>query len=240
LFARSKDGDRRARDMLIERFLPLAGSLALRYQRSHEPLDDLLQVASLGLIKAIDESDAHDEIAFLAYAIPMISGEIRHYLHDHMWTVPVPDQLQELALRVEHSADELVDELRRQPTVAEIVAAVGASEEDVLEALQASGAYRTLSLDEPQAGADEDVVTLGESIGVDEHGFARVEDRATFVALLAIVTAREREVLRLRFEQDMAQAEIGAAIGISQMHVSRIIRRVLARLRHATRPARCD
>jgi RNA polymerase sigma-B factor len=244
LFARmAADGDPRAREALIERFLPLARSLALRYQPSHEPLDDLLQVASLGLIKAIDGFDAQREIAFPAYAIPMIFGELRHYLRDRTWAVRVPDQLQELVLRVEHAAHELADELRRQPTVAEIVAAVGANEEDVLEALQAGGAHRPLSLDEPVgAGADagESVVTLGESIGVDEHGFTRVEERATFAALLAIVTSREREVLRMRFEQDMAQADIAAVIGISQMHVSRIIRQALARLHHATSPAGCN
>ena len=234
LFARlAEDGDPRARDALIQRFLPLARSLALRYRRSQEPLDDLLQVASLGLIKAIDGFDAEREIAFASYAAPTILGEIKRYFRDRTWAVRVPSQLQELVLRVERTARDLADELRRQPTVGEIVAVVGASEEAVLEALQAGGAYRAVSLDEPRAGADENVVTLGESIGVNDHGFARVDGRETFAALLGIVTAREREVLRMRFEHDMAQAEIGAAIGISQMHVSRIIRRAIARLHHA-------
>jgi RNA polymerase sigma-B factor len=240
LFARlAADGDPRARDLLIHRFLPLARTLALRYQRPNEPLDDLLQVASLGLIKAIDGFDARRESAFAAYAVPTILGEIKRYFRDRTWAVRVPSHLQELALRVERAARDLGDELRREPTVAEIVAAVGASEDDVLEALQAGSAYRALSLDEPRGGTDENVVTLGDSIGVNEHGFTRVEERATVAALLGIVTSREREVLRMRFEQDMAQAEIGAAIGVSQIHVSRIIRQAIARLRLATSPARC-
>lgn len=242
LFARlATDGDPRAREVLVQRFLPLARSLALRYQRSHEPLDDLLQVASLGLIKAIDGFDVQREIAFSSYAIPTILGEIKRYFRDRTWAVRVPSQLQELVLRVERTGRDLADELRRQPTVGEIVAAVGASEDDVLEALQAGGAYRALSLDEPRAGAgaDENVVTLGDSIGVNDHEFTRVEDRATFAALLGIVSSREREVLRMRFEQDMAQADIGAVIGISQMHVSRIIRQAIARLRLATSQACC-
>ena len=240
LFARlAEDGDPRAREVLVQRFLPLARSLALRYQRSHEPFDDLLQVASLGLLKAIDGLDAQREIAFASYAVPTILGEIKRYFRDRTWAVRVPGQLQELVLRVDRTVRDLSDELRRQPTVGEIVAAVGASEDDVLEALQAGGAYRALSLDEPRGGTDENVVTLGDSIGVHDHGFAHVEGRATFTALLGIVSTREREVLRMRFEQDMAQAEIGAAIGISQMHVSRIIRQAIARLRLATSPARC-
>jgi RNA polymerase sigma-B factor len=234
------DGDARARDVLVERFLPLAQTLALRYQRTHEPLDDLLQVASVGLIKAIDGFDPRREVAFASYAIPTILGEIKRHFRDRTWAVRVPSQLQELSLRVERAVHDLADELRRQPSVREIVAAVGASEDDVLEALQAGGAYRALSFDEPRGGADESVVTLADSIGVDEHGFARVEGRATFAALLEMVTTREREVLRMRFEHDMAQAEIGAAIGVSQMHVSRIIRQALAQLRLAADHARGD
>jgi len=240
LFARVAAGnDPRARDLLVSRFLPLARSLALRYQRSHEPIDDVLQVASLGLIKAIDGFDPQRETAFASYAIPTIVGEIKRYFRDRTWAVRVPAQLQDLVLRVERTVHDLTEELRRQPTVAEIVMAVGASEDDVLEAMQAGGAYRALSLDEPRADADENAATLGDSIGVDDHGFGHVEGRATFTAMLAAVTAREREVLRMRFEHDMAQADIGAAIGISQMHVSRIIRQAIGRLRHATSPAQC-
>jgi RNA polymerase sigma-B factor len=147
--------------------------------------------------------------------------------------VHVPSHLQELTLRVDRAVGELAERLRRQPSVAEIVVAVGADEEAVLEALQAGGAYRARSFDEPSNSGGEETVTLGESIGVADRGFARVEASVTFAALLTVVTSREREVLRMRFEEDMTQAEIAAAIGASQMHVSRIIRGALARIRHA-------
>jgi RNA polymerase sigma-B factor len=236
LFERlASNRDPRDRDALVQRFLPLARSLALRYQRSGEPFDDLLQVASLGLIKAIDGFDPHRGIAFASYAVPTILGEIKRYFRDRTWAVHVPSHLQELTLRVERAVGELAEELRRQPSVSEIVMAVGADEEAVLEALQAGGAYRARSFEEPSSGGsgEDDTVTLGESIGVSEHGFAHVEAHVTFTALLGVVTSREREVLRMRFEEDMTQAEIAGAIGASQMHVSRIIRGALARIRLA-------
>jgi RNA polymerase sigma-B factor len=233
LFERlARQGDSRDREVLVERYLPLARSLALRYQRSGEPFDDLLQVASLGLIKAIDGFDPHRGIAFGAYAVPTILGEIKRYFRDRTWAVHVPSHLQELTLRVDRAVSELAERLHRQPSVAEIVVAVGADEEAVLEALQAGSAYRARSFDEPSGGGEE-AATLGESLGVAEHGFARVEARVTFMALLGVVTARERDVLRMRFEEDMTQAEIAAAIGSSQMHVSRIIRGALGRIRSA-------
>jgi RNA polymerase sigma-B factor len=234
LFARlARDGDAHARDLLIQRFLPLARSLALRYRRSGEPLDDLLQVASLGLIKAIDRFDLDRKMQFSTYAVPTILGEIKRYFRDRTWAVHVPRPLQELTLRVECAVGDLVEELCRQPSVAEITAAVGAKEANVLEALQAGGAHRALSFDAP-GGTDENVFTLADSIGIDEHGFDRAEERATLAALLGMVTSREREVLRLRFEQDMTQSEIGAVIGVGQMQVSRIIRQALERIRLAT------
>jgi RNA polymerase sigma-B factor len=224
------DGDLGARDQLVERFLPLARAMALRYQHSHEPLDDLLQVASLGLVRAVDRFDPEREIAFSSFAVPTILGEIRRHFRDRTWSVRVPRNLQELSLRVDRTVADLADQLRRQPSVAEIAAAMAADEESILEALQAAGAYRALSFDASR-GADEEAPTLAESIGVREDGFDRAEARATLDALLRLVSAREREVLRLRFEQDMTQAEIGAVIGVSQMQVSRIIRRALGRLR---------
>jgi RNA polymerase sigma-B factor len=235
LFARlATDGDPRDRALLIERFLPLARSLALRYRRSGEPLDDLLQVASLGLIKAIDGFDPNRKIPFSSYAVPTILGEIKRYFRDRTWAVHVPHDLQELSLRVDRAVGELAESLHRQPSVAEIAAAVGVSEEDVMDALQARGGQRARSFDAPVGGADEATETLADRIGVDEHGFDRAEQRATFAALLGIVTARESEVLRMRFEEDMTQAEIAAIIGVSQMQVSRIIRGALDRIRRAT------
>jgi RNA polymerase sigma-B factor len=235
LFLRYRDGDSEARDQLVERFLPLARQLARRYQRASEPLDDLLQVASMGLIKAIDRFDADREIAFSSYAVPTILGEIKRHFRDRTWAVRVPRDLQELTLKVDRAVGELSEDLRRQPSVAQIAEAVGADEEDVLEALQAGGAYRAVSLEAPRGGdgGEEDATTLAESIGVDEEGFDRAEERATLAQLLTSVSPREREVLRMRFEEDMTQAEIGAVIGVSQMQVSRVIRQALARLRAA-------
>ncbi|MFP5379654.1 MAG: SigB/SigF/SigG family RNA polymerase sigma factor [Vicinamibacteria bacterium] len=234
LFVRyHRDGDPRAREQLVERFLPLARQLARRYGRASEPLDDLVQVASLGLVKAIDRFDPDREIAFSSYAVPTILGEIKRYFRDRTWAVRVPRDLQELTLRVDHAVGELSERLRRSPSVREIAAAVQATEEDVLEALQAGGAYRALSFDAPRAGEDDDGATVGDAVGTREDGFDRAEERATLQALMARVTPRERDVLRMRFEEDMTQAEIGAVIGVSQMQVSRIIRQALARLRAA-------
>ena len=235
LFLRLQAGDPQARDVLVERFLPLARQLARRYQRASEPLDDLLQVASIGLIKAIDRFDPEREIAFSSYAVPTILGEIKRHFRDRTWAVRVPRDLQELTLRVDRAVSELAEELQRQPSVSEIGAIVGADEEGVLEALQAGGAYRAISFDAPRGAEDEGAgaSTLGESIGVDESGFDRAEDRATLSSLLGSVSARERDVLRMRFEEDMTQAEIGAVIGVSQMQVSRLIRKSLTQLRAA-------
>jgi RNA polymerase sigma-B factor len=228
------EGDVLAREQLVQRFLPLARQLARRYQRAGEPLDDLLQVASMGLIKAIDRFDPEREIAFSSYAGPTILGEIKRHFRDRTWAVRVPRDLQELTLRVDRAVGELSDELRRQPSVSELAEAVGADEEQVLEALQAGGAYRAVSIDAPRGSAgDDDAATLGDSVGIDEDGFDRAEDRATLANLLSTVTPREREVLRMRFEEDMTQAEIGAVIGVSQMQVSRVIRQALTRLRAA-------
>jgi RNA polymerase sigma-B factor len=231
LFGLAHGGDRRVRDELAVRFMPLARSLALRYQRSGEPFDDLLQVASLGLIKAIDRFDPDREIAFSSYAVPTILGEIKRYFRDRTWAVRVPRGLQELTLRVDRAVGELSEELHRQPSVKEIAAALGVAQEDVLEALQAGGAYRAVSFEAPSGGAGEDAATIADSVGVHEDGFERAEERAVLDVLLQAVSAREREVLRMRFQHDMTQSEIGAIVGVSQMQVSRIIRQALQRLR---------
>jgi len=233
LFGLAHAGDTRARDELAARFLPLARSLALRYQRSGEPLEDLLQVASLGLIKAIDRFDPTREIAFSSYAVPTILGEIKRYFRDRTWAVRVPRGLQELSMRVDRVVGELSEELHRSPSVKEIAAGVGATEEDVLEALQAGGAYRAVSFEAPNGGSGDDGATIADSVGFDEDGFGHAEERAVLDVLLASVSERERDVLRMRFEDDMTQAEIGAAIGVSQMQISRIIRTALQRLRDA-------
>jgi RNA polymerase sigma-B factor len=223
------------REMLVERFLPLARQLARRYQRPEEPFDDLMQVASLGLVKAIDRFDLEREVAFSSYAVPTILGEIKRYFRDRTWSVRVPRDLQEMALKVDRAVSQLALDLHRQPSVAEIAEAVESTEEEVLEALEASGAYRATSLETPRGSEDDAGDTLGDTIGRDEGGFALAEHRATLEQLLRSVTPREREVLRLRFEHDLTQAEIGERIGVSQMQVSRIIRQSLNRLRTVAR-----
>jgi RNA polymerase sigma-B factor len=221
------------REMLVERFLPLARGLARRYERAGEPFDDLFQVACLGLLKAIDRFDLSRDVAFSSYAVPTMVGEIRRYFRDRTWSVRVPRGVQELALDVDKHVVELSGDLHRQPTVAEIARAVAVNEEQVLEALQASSAYRATSLETPRASEDGAGDTLGDTVASTERGFGLAEDRATLAELLRAVTPREREVLRLRFEEDLIQREIGQRIGVSQMQTSRIIRHSIARLRAA-------
>jgi len=223
------------RDVLVERFLPLARGLARRYQRTGEPFDDLFQVACLGLVKAIDRFDLNRDVAFSTYAVPTMVGEIRRYLRDRTWSVRVPRGLQGLALRAETNIVELSSALHRQPTVAEIARTAAATEEQVLEALQAAGAHRATSLQTPRAGEDGAGETLGDTVASTEHGFGLAEDRATLDQLLRAITPRERAVLRLHFEDDLTQREIGQRIGVSQMQTSRIIRRSIARMRTAAR-----
>src|ERR671922_648911 len=236
LFERSLDRrDPVDRELLVERFLPLARQLARRYQRPEEPFDDLFQVACLGLVKAIDRFDLSRDVAFSSYAVPTILGEIKRYFRDRTWSVRVPRDLQELALKVDRAVSDLSLDLHRQPTVAEIAEKVQAEEEDVLEALEASGAYKATSLEAPRGSEEESGDTLGDTLGTEERGFALAEDRATIDHLMRSITPREREVLRLRFEEDLTQAEIGERIGVSQMQVSRIIRQSIARLRTVAR-----
>ncbi len=234
LFTRlHRNGDQRAREQLIERYLPLARRLARRYQRTEEPMDDLIQVASLGLIKAVDRFDVEREILFSSYAVPTILGELKRHFRDRTWSVRVPRDLQELALRIDQVVSALSADSGRAPAVAEIARAVGASEERVLDAMEAASAYHAGSLDAPRRSRqDEDSgETVADSLGADESGYERAEDRATLEPLLAHVSERERLVLQLRFAEGMTQAEIGTRIGVSQMQVSRLIRQALGRLR---------
>jgi RNA polymerase sigma-B factor len=234
LFAHARAGDTRAREQLAERYLPLARRLARRYQRSEEPLEDLVQVASLGLLKAIDRFDTARDVAFSSFAVPTILGELKRHFRDRTWAVRVPRDLQELALRVDRAVAELSLGKHRAPTVAELAEALDASEEQVLEALRAAGAYHAGSLDAPRpgrAGIGTPGESLADALGEEEDGFERAEERATLAPLLAHVSSRERLVLTLRFGEDLTQAEIGERIGVSQMQVSRLIRQALIRLR---------
>ncbi len=231
------DGDQAAREALAERFLPLARQLARRYHRAGEPLDDLVQVASLGLLKAIDRFDPDRRTAFSSFAVPTILGELKRHFRDKGWSVRVPRDLQELAVKVDRAGEDMSRELGRAPSLLEIAGRLGATPEQVLEAREAAGAYRAVSLDRPRGGnadeEDEGGQELADAFGIEDPGFALAEDAATVERLMRILSDREREVLRLRFTEDLTQTEIGERIGVSQMHVSRLIRQSITRLRAA-------
>jgi RNA polymerase sigma-B factor len=233
LFSRVREqSDTRAREQLVERYLPLARRLARRYQRAEEPIEDLIQVASLGLLKAVDRFDANREVVFSSYAVPTILGELKRHFRDRTWSVRVPRDLQELVLRVDRTVTALSEDKHRSPSVSEISRALSVSEEQVLEALEAAGAYRASSLDAPRSIPGEDSEeSVGDVIGSEDDGYDRAEERATIEPLFTRISERERLVLRLRFSEDLTQAEIGERIGVSQMQVSRLIRQALSRLR---------
>src|SRR3954462_4113215 len=234
LFLRhQRDRDPAAREQLVQRFMPLARQLARRYQRADEPLEDLVQVAALGLIKAIDRFSPEREVAFSSYAVLTILGELKRHFRDRTWAVRVPRDLQELSLKVDRAVGEMSRQSHRQPSVDELAQRLDVSEEEVLEALQASSAYRATSFDAPRAGGEDEGDVLADAVGDEDLGFGLAEDRATLDKLLLSIGPREREVLRLRFVEDMTQAEIGERIGVSQMQISRLIRQSLARLREA-------
>ncbi len=238
LLERARAGDQEARAALVERFLPLARQLARRYQRGGELLDDLNQVASVGLLKAIDRFDPSRETAFSSFAVPTILGELKRHFRDKGWSVRVPRDLQELAVKLEPTGETLLRELGRAPTLAEVAERLDTSVEIVLEAREAAAAYRAVSLDRPRDGEDEEAGDpLGQTVGIDDPGFGVAEDAATVEQLMRVLTDREREVLRLRFAEDLTQAEIGVRVGVSQMHVSRILRQAIARLRAAAEEA---
>ena len=222
-----EDGDQMARDQLAEEMLPLARALASRYANRGESLDDLVQVACIGIMKAIDGFDLAREVRFSSYATPTVLGEIKRHFRDRTWALHVPRGTQELQLKVAKARDELTNEIGRSPTVEEIAAAVDASMEDTLSAIQSAQAHRTRSFDEP-AGEDS---TLAESLGAADPELGRAEIRVMLDDALESLSDRDREILRLRFEEDLTQTEISKLIGVSQMQVSRLIRQSLARLR---------
>jgi RNA polymerase sigma-B factor len=222
------------REAVVERFMPLARQIAARYQRPEEPFDDVFQVACYGLVKAVDRFDVERGVAFSSYAVPTITGEIKRHFRDRAWAVRVPRDLQELALRVERVGAELTRDLGRAPSVEEVARAIDVEAEDVLEAMQAATAYRATSLDTPRAGGDDEPgASLGDTVGRTEDGYHRAEQRAALSQLMRVLTARERDVIRLRFEGDLTQDEIGGIVGVSQMQVSRLLRGATAKLRAA-------
>jgi RNA polymerase sigma-B factor len=230
LAAYAETRDPQLREALVERFLPLARSIAKRYRKAEEPFDDLLQVASLGLLKAIDRFDPARGIAFSSFAVPTIVGELRRHFRDRCWSVRPPRELQERALEVDKYRTELTTRLGRAPSVREIGQALELSDEQVLEALQAQQGMRAASLDAPRGNGDDNDATLADVAGTTDPELVRAEHRATLSRLFERLDEREQRVLKLRFEEDLTQEQIGKIVGVSQMQVSRIIRGAVAKL----------
>jgi RNA polymerase sigma-B factor len=225
-----RDGDESARAELVEQFLPLARNLARRYGRSSEPMDDLVQVASLGLVKAVDRFDTERGGSFQSYAIPTILGELRRYFRDSGWGVHVPRGAQERALSLRQARDLLTNQTGHAPTANQLAEYMEISIEQVLDGLQALNAYETSSLDAP-AGDEDSAGTRGEAIGSEDVNYAQVDDATTVGSLMEELPSRDREILRLRFNEELTQAEIADRVGVSQMQVSRLLRRSIDRMR---------
>jgi RNA polymerase sigma-B factor len=224
-------GDGSAREQLVERFLPLARQLARRYQRTNEPLDDLMQVASVGLVKAIDRFDPKRGTAFSTYAVPTILGELKRYFRDSGWAVHVPRGMQERVMKLDQAAQELHRKRGRSPSPKELADELLLSEEEVLEAMEAASAYDAVSLEQQKGDSEDSRDTFQDTLGTEEERYELVEYGAAIAPTLKALTPRERLILHLRFVEDLTQSEIAERIGVSQMHVSRLIRRSLARLR---------
>jgi RNA polymerase sigma-B factor len=224
-------GDLAAREELIRRVMPLARQLALRYQRKGEPLEDLLQVANMALVKAIDRFDPDRGTVLSTYAVPTILGELRRYFRDSGWSVHVGRQLQERTMLVESVSERLGSRLGRSPSVHELAAEMGVSDEEVVEALDASTAYQAVSLDSQLYGDDDGGTTLGDTLSSEEDAYELIEDRSAAHSAMRALDERARQILYLRFMHDMTQTQIAAELGVSQMHVSRLLRRALETLR---------
>ncbi|HLI15768.1 MAG TPA: SigB/SigF/SigG family RNA polymerase sigma factor [Acidimicrobiales bacterium] len=221
--------DRRLRDRLVTLHLGLVEQLARRFANRSESFDDLYQAASIGLIKSVEGFNPDLGFEFSAYATKTIVGELKRHFRDRGWSVRAPRRVQELYLSLGPILEELSQRLRRSPTVAELAAAAAATEEEVLEALEAGHAYRSASLDSPGPEGD----TLGGRLGREDEEFTTAEDRAVLLPYLNALPERERLIVRLRFVDDLTQSEIAARVGLSQMHVSRLLARSLAALREA-------
>jgi RNA polymerase sigma-B factor len=218
------------REALVRRFLPMARKLALRYARGSEPLEDLEQVAALGLLKAVDRYDPDRGFAFTSFAVPTILGELRRHFRNHAWVAHVPRAVQERVMEMRRATDDLARAGVRNPTVRHLAERIGASEEDVLDAMAASASTDRVPLDASAGGRDDEMLPLAERLGREDSGFERVEDRRTVASVLPVLTPREREVITLRFFGGLSQTEIAERIGVSQMQVSRVLRAALTRL----------
>jgi len=230
----AEEGDparQRARDSLVEAHLPLVEHLARRFRNRGEPYDDLVQVATIGLIKSVDRFDLGRGVEFSTYATPTIVGEIKRHFRDKGWAVRVPRRLQELRLSLASATSELSQKQGRAPTVGELALHLKISDEEVLEGLESANAYSTLSLDAGDSGSDDEPMPVSETLGVEDEALVGVEYRESLKPMLEQLAPREKTILLLRFFKNMTQSEIAAEVGISQMHVSRLLARTLAQLR---------
>ncbi len=233
LFRRCRrNEDRAARDALVRRFLPLAHRVARRYVRSSEPQEDLVQVASLALVKAVDRFDPAHGSSFHAFAVPTIAGELKRYFRDSAWAVHVPRSGQERALAVERATEKLTSSLGRPPTIAQLAAHLQLTDEEVLDGLHAGHSYDALSLDAPVGAVEDDGdLTVAGTLGAEDERYELIEADATLVNSMSCLPELERRVLHLRFVEELTQSAIAERIGVSQMQVSRLLRRSIRRLR---------
>jgi RNA polymerase sigma-B factor len=225
-----KHHDQRAREELVERYMPLARRLARRYLGAREPFEDLVQVASLGLVKAIDRFDASRGNAFTSFAVPTILGELKRYFRDLGWAVHVPRGAQERALKVEEVQRELTSKTGHAPSITELAEYMELSIEDVLDALEAAGAHHSMSLDTPRDDGESDGGTIADVLGEEDKRFEFIDAGASIAQAAQQLTERERRILALRFIEDRTQTQIAEIEGVSQMQVSRVLRRALATL----------
>jgi RNA polymerase sigma-B factor len=225
-----RTGDRKLRNELIEAHKSLASHLARRFANRGEPFDDLLQVAYLGMLKAVERFDPDRNLEFSTFATATVEGELKRHFRDKTWSVRVPRRPQELHLRLGNVINELSQKLHRPPRVPEVAAELGVREEDVLEAMEVGGAYRSTSLDARPADSGE-ALTVESRLGTQDQGFDLAEHRVVLERLLEELPERERTIIELRFFSDMTQTEIAQEVGISQMHVSRLLARTLIHLR---------
>jgi RNA polymerase sigma-B factor len=227
-----RTGDARLRERAVRQSMPLARRLALRFHSGREPLEDLVQVANLGLVKAVDRFDPARGHRFSSFAVPTIAGELRRHFRSNAWTLHVPRSVQEAFLRVREAGERIGQRSGRPPTVGQLCDATGLDAERILEALQARSAQELLSLDQPAgSGADGDeTASLAELVGADDERLGCVEDRLTLAARLQLLPERERRIVELRFVHDLTQSEIAARMGCSQMQISRLLRRAVALL----------
>jgi RNA polymerase sigma-B factor len=223
-------GDLDARRELVGRFLPFARKLALRYSYTDEPIEDLVQVAAVGLLGAIDRFDPDRGVKFTSFAAPTILGELKRHFRDKGWTLHVPRDLQERALALSRAGDRLGNDLGRSPTLQELAEAMGCTVEQALEASEVAHSYTPASLDAPASRDEEESAALVEMIGREDEGFALAERRNEIADTWRGLSELERRVVALRFADGLTQREIGQRIGYSQMHVSRLLRRSLSRL----------